>query len=74
VISVRAMYRSFCYRFFTVASIGAYSVLNVLLQVVHSFAAAWPTYAVTAITVPPMVLSMIYVVIPFARRFQIQRA
>jgi hypothetical protein len=55
-------------RFLAVAMLGAYVVLNVLLVAVAPITAHWPIYGVTAVTVPPMVLTMIYLVIPIARR------
>ena len=45
-----------------------------LLLLIKTFAIDWSVYAVTAVTVPPMVVSMVYVIIPFARRFERQRA
>jgi antibiotic biosynthesis monooxygenase (ABM) superfamily enzyme len=55
-------------RFLAAAIGGAYVVLNGLLTAAAPLTAKWPVYAVTAVTVPPMVLVMIYVVIPLARR------
>jgi hypothetical protein len=55
-------------RFLGSAIIGAYVVLNTLLAASAPVVAHWPMYGVTALTVPPTVLAMIYVVIPLARR------
>ena len=55
-------------RFLGVAMLGAYLVLNVFLAACAPFTADWPIYGVTALVVPPMVLTMIYAVIPLARR------
>lgn len=55
-------------RFLAVAMLGAYLVLNVLLAVLMPLLEGWPLYALTAVTVPPMVLAMVYLVIPLARR------
>lgn len=55
-------------RFLLVAMSGAYVVLNVLLAMVAPLTAHWPIYGVTALTIPPMVLAMVYLVIPIARR------
>jgi hypothetical protein len=55
-------------RFLAAAILGAYLILNVLLKISAPLTAHWPTYGVTAVAVPPMVLAMIYVVIPIARR------
>ena len=54
-------------RFLLLAMLGAYSVLNLLLMLLAPLTAHWPTYAVTALAVPPMVLGMVYLVIPIAR-------
>lgn len=55
-------------RFVAAAIAGAYVVINLLLAVVSPFTSGWPMPAVTAVVVPPMVLSMIHLVIPLARR------
>lgn len=55
-------------RFLAVAMLGAYIILNVLLALLSPLTAHWPTSAVTALAVPPMVLAMVYLVIPLARR------
>jgi hypothetical protein len=55
-------------RFLGTAMAGAYAVLNVLLAVLAPLTEGWPTYGTTALAVPPMVLAMVYVVIPLARK------
>ena len=55
-------------RFLAVAMLGAYLILNLLLALLSPLTAQWPTPAVTALAVPPMVLAMVYLVIPLARR------
>ncbi|HLH93056.1 MAG TPA: hypothetical protein VKX28_31925 [Xanthobacteraceae bacterium] len=55
-------------RFLAAAMLGAYVVLNALLAAVTPITVHWPVYGVTALTIPPMVLAMIYLVIPLARR------
>lgn len=55
-------------RFLAAAMAGAYTVLNVLLALLAPLTEGWPTYGTTAIAVPPMVLAMVYVVIPLARK------
>jgi antibiotic biosynthesis monooxygenase (ABM) superfamily enzyme len=55
-------------RFLASAILGAYVVLNSLLALCAPVIAHWPMYGITAVTVPPMVLTMIYLVIPLARR------
>ncbi len=50
---------------------GAYVLINLILYGLASFAprtAEWPTWAVTALAVPPMVLGMVYLVMPLAQR------
>ncbi len=55
-------------RFLAAAMVGAYTVLNALLAVLAPLTEGWSTYGTTAIAVPPMVLAMVYVVIPLARK------
>jgi antibiotic biosynthesis monooxygenase (ABM) superfamily enzyme len=56
------------FRFLAVAMLGAYLSLNLLLALLSPVTAQWPTVAVTALAVPPMVLAMVYLIIPLARR------
>lgn len=55
-------------RFLGVANIGAYIAINVLMITLKPFTHALPPLASTAVLVPPMVLAMVYVVIPIAKR------
>ncbi len=55
-------------RFVATTMIGAYLIINALLAVIAPLTAGWPTAGMTAIVVPPMVLAMIHIVIPLARR------
>lgn len=55
-------------RFLAVATLGAYAAINLLLVALSPFTQGWPTLAVTALAVPPMVLVMVYAVIPVAFR------
>lgn len=55
-------------RFLMVTMLGAYLALNALLWLVRPFSSGWPVEFTTALTVPPMVLAMIYFVVPFAQR------
>ncbi|SEF52348.1 hypothetical protein [Bosea lathyri] len=55
-------------RFLAVAMVGAYLILNTLLALLAPLTAHWPTYAVTAVAVPPMVMAMVHLVIPLAKR------
>ena len=56
-------------RFLIIATLGAYAAINLLLAVIAPFTQGWPTLGVTALAVPPMVLVMVYAVIPVAFRF-----
>lgn len=56
-------------RFLVVATVGAYAAINLLLAALSPFTQGWPTLGVTALAVPPMVLAMVYGVIPIAFRF-----
>ncbi|RAI42861.1 hypothetical protein [Rhodoplanes roseus] len=55
-------------RFVAIAMVGAYVVINTLLALVSPLTAGWPFPALTAVVVPPMVIAMIHLVIPIARR------
>lgn len=55
-------------RFLAVATLGAYAAINLLLAALAPFTQGWPTVGVTALAVPPMVLVMVYAVIPVAFR------
>lgn len=55
-------------RFVAAAMVGAYLVINLLLALVTPLTPGWPLPALTAVVVPPMVLAMIHLVIPLARR------
>lgn len=57
-------------RFLAALMFGAYVLINVVLFVLAPFTQGWPTCAVTALAVPPMVLGMVHLVIPLARRPQ----
>ncbi|MCR4522805.1 MULTISPECIES: hypothetical protein [Bosea] len=56
-------------RFLMVATVGAYAAINLMLALLSPFTAGWPIFGVTALAVPPMVLAMVYGVIPIAFRF-----
>ena len=55
-------------RFLGILIVGAYALINIILVALGPLTAGWPTWAVTALAVPPMVLAMVHVVIPIARR------
>jgi antibiotic biosynthesis monooxygenase (ABM) superfamily enzyme len=50
--------------------VAAYVLINIILVALGPLTTGWPTWAVTALAVPPMVLAMVYIVIPIARRAQ----
>ncbi|MGL4291260.1 MAG: hypothetical protein ACRCVA_33215 [Phreatobacter sp.] len=56
------------FRFLATLMVGAYGLINTLLFALAPLTAGWPTWAVTALAVPPMVLGMVHLVIPLARR------
>jgi hypothetical protein len=55
-------------RFLGTLMLGAYLLINVILAALAPVTAGWSTWSVTALAVPPMVLGMVYLVIPIARR------
>lgn len=57
-------------RFLGATMIGAYLTINALMFLLRPFTQGMPSLASTALLVPPMVLAMVYAVIPMARRAQ----
>jgi hypothetical protein len=57
-------------RFLITTMLGAYAILNILLSVAAPLTSGWPMLGLTAVTVPPMVIVMVYIVIPLARRVE----
>lgn len=57
-------------RFLGATMIGAYITINALLFALRPFTQGMSPFASTALLVPPMVLAMVYLVIPAARRAQ----
>lgn len=57
-------------RFLGAAMIGAYVTINVLMFALRPVTQGMSPFASTALLVPPMVLAMVYLVIPVARRAQ----
>jgi antibiotic biosynthesis monooxygenase (ABM) superfamily enzyme len=55
-------------RFLGTAILGAYAVVNTLNLLLFRLIEGLGHAAASAITIPPMVVTMIYVVIPLARR------
>lgn len=54
-------------RFLGTLMFGAYLLINALLLALAPLTAGWPIWSVTALAVPPMVLGMVYLVMPLAR-------
>jgi hypothetical protein len=55
-------------RFLGTLMLGAYLLINAILALLAPLTTGWSTWSVTALAVPPMVLGMVYLVIPIARR------
>lgn len=55
-------------RFLGATMIGAYIVINALMFVLAPITQGMPRLGFTAILVPPMVLAMVFLVIPAAKR------
>jgi hypothetical protein len=55
-------------RFLGTLMLGAYLLINLILAALAPVTTGWSTWSVTALAVPPMVLGMVYLVIPIARR------
>lgn len=55
-------------RFLGATMLGAYLVLNLLMLALRTITRGMPPLLSTALLVPPMVLAMVYVVIPVAKR------
>lgn len=54
-------------RFLGTLMLGAYLLINLILLALAPLTTGWSSWAVTALAVPPMVLGMVYLVIPVAR-------
>lgn len=54
-------------RFLATLMAGAYLMINLILTLLSPFTAGWSNWSITALAVPPMVLGMVYLVIPMAR-------
>ncbi|MGR7996970.1 MULTISPECIES: hypothetical protein [unclassified Xanthobacter] len=55
-------------RFLGVMMVGAYILINGILLVLSPLVTGWPFWATTLCAVPPMVIGMVHVVLPLARR------
>lgn len=54
-------------RFLGTLMLGAYLLINLILLALAPLTAGWSSWAITALAVPPMVLGMVYLVMPVAR-------
>lgn len=54
-------------RFLGTLMLGAYLLINLILLALAPLTAGWSSWAVTALAVPPMVLGMVFLVMPVAR-------
>lgn len=55
-------------RFLAATMVGAYLALNAVMYALAPLTRGMPPLASTAIVVPPMVLAMVYLIIPLAKR------
>ncbi|WP_127090577.1 hypothetical protein [Aquabacter cavernae] len=55
-------------RFLGILMAGAYGLINVLLEALALVTDGWTHWGTTLLAVPVMVLAMVHLVIPFARR------
>lgn len=55
-------------RFLAGMMVGAYGLINAILALLSPVTEGWPTWAVTLCAVPPMVVGMVHLVLPLARR------
>ena len=60
--------RSAQLQFLAAAILGAYIVINLLMFVLGPITREFSQLGMTAVVVPPMVLAMVFLVIPVARR------
>jgi hypothetical protein len=56
------------FRFLAILMAGAYLLINSILWALGPVTTGWPIWGVTALAVPPMVVGMVHLVIPVARR------
>lgn len=55
-------------RFLAVLMAGAYGLINAILAFLAPLTDGWTHWAVTLVAVPPMVVGMVHLVLPLARR------
>ncbi len=65
----RPLFLSFGHlRFLGTMMLGAYGLINAILALLSPLTEGWPTWLVTLLAVPPMVLGMVHLVLPVARK------
>lgn len=55
-------------RFLAILMVGAYGLINLLLEGLAPLTIGWTHWATTLLAVPVMVIGMVHVVLPIARR------
>lgn len=55
-------------RFLGILMAGAYGLINVLLELLGPLTSGWTHWGTTLLAVPFMVVGMVHLVIPFARK------
>lgn len=55
-------------RFLGLMMVGAYGLINAILTLLSPLTTGWPVWATTLLAVPPMVVGMVHLVLPVARR------
>ncbi|MBA4790336.1 MAG: hypothetical protein AB1698_05805 [Pseudomonadota bacterium] len=55
-------------RFLGILMAGAYGLINLILEALAPVTAGWTHWATTLLAVPVMVLGMVHLVLPIARR------
>jgi len=64
--AISRLLRRLC--FLASAMAGAYVLINAILWLTAPLTEGWPVWRVTLVAVPPMVMGMVYGVMPLARR------
>ena len=55
-------------RFLGLVMLGAYILINAILEITAPFTNGWAIWELTLVAVPPMVLGMVYGIVPMAKR------
>jgi hypothetical protein len=59
--------------FLSLVMLGAYSLINAILEIAAPFTSGWPVWQLTLVAVPPMVLGMVHGIVPMAKRLTSRR-